>query len=452
MGRKQNAGAVTVATNQQREQIERRFHNQMLWTRFATVVLGIWMLTSPQTFGYQQAHLAYSDWISGLLLLFFGFISMSFRLRGWIWGGCFVGIWLQMAPLLFWAEQPVAYLNDTIIGVLAIAFCVLVPLRPPEFEIGPQIPEGWSYNPSSWQQRVPIIFFAIVGWFVARYLCAYQLHYIDHVWPAGDGTTKVLTSMIAKNFPVPDAGLGALAYSLEAIMGAKGGVRRWHTMPWLVVIFGILVIPLGFVSIVLVTLQPLIVGAWCLLCLIIAACMLVMLALTVDEMVCVCQYIRQERRTGRRFWNVLIRGSNYSVDQPDTRTPTVYSHPWEFIKSMILGVTLPWNLVITAFIGAWLLFANDTLGFSGTLAKNVDVIGALLVVFSIIAWAEVARALRFLNILLMLWLLLVSLLLPDATAMTMTVGPILSVAVIVLSFFKGSRFKERYGSWHNFIF
>lgn len=41
-------------------------------------------------------------------------------------------------------------------------------------------------------------------------------------------------------------------------------------MPWMVVMFGIFVVPLGIVSIVLVMLQPIGVGAWCALCLIAA--------------------------------------------------------------------------------------------------------------------------------------------------------------------------------------
>ena len=435
-------------------QIEHDHHAKMIWTRFAFVYLGIWMLTAPETFGYFQTAIRWSDWASGALLIIFGFMGMSFKLRGWIWGACLVGIWLQFAPLLFWAKEPVAYLNDTIIGVLAIAFTVLVPMRPKAFEIGPQIPPGWSYNPSSWQQRIPIIFFGMVGWFVARYLCAYQLHYIDYVWsPIGGGTEKVITSMVARNFPVPDAGLGALAYSLEAIMGAKGGVRRWHTMPWLVVAFGILVVPLGFTSIVLVMLQPIVVGAWCGLCLIIACCMLIMLALTIDEVVLVCQYIKHEMRDAKRgFWNVLIKGSNYETDEEDTRTPPVYSSPWKFIKTMVWGVTLPWNLVVTALLGGWLLFANHFMGFEGWVSKNTDVMGALVVVFSIISWAEVTRALRLLNIPLMAWFIIGSIILPDATNVTMWHGIIIGGIVIILSIFKGRRIKEKYGTWQKMIF
>ncbi|MCH9610010.1 MAG: hypothetical protein S4CHLAM81_10890 [Chlamydiales bacterium] len=431
--------------------VERAFHNKMMWTRFGSIFLGIWLLTAPESFGYDNTVLGYSDWASGIALIFFGLLSMFFLARHWIWGTCAVGIWLQMAPLLFWAPDPVIYVNDTLIGILAIAFCVLVPFRPKEHEIGPQIPRGWSYNPSSWQQRVPVIFFGTVGWFVARYLAAYQLHYTDYVWsPLDGGTEKVITSMVAHNFPVPDAGLGALAYSLEAIMGAKGGVRRWHTMPWLVVAFGFLVVPLGFVSILLVMCQPIIVGAWCFLCLIIATCMLIMLALEVDEVIAVCQYLHQAKKEGKPFWRTFFKGSQYTVDEKDDRTPEISAGFGKFFKAMVWGATLPWNLVVTAAIGAFFLFGNQWIGFEGVLSDNADVMGALTVVFSIIAWAEPLRAIRFVNILLMAWLITATCLWGGSAQIIWACS--LGAIVAVLSLFKGRRIEERYGPWDRFIF
>lgn len=440
-------------TQDERTKIKCIFHERMMWTRFGTIFLGLWLLLSPETFGYLSQPLTYSDWISGLLLVFFGLLSMKRRWSGWIWGGCVVGIWLQFAPLAFWAKEPVIYLNDTLIGVLAIAFCVLVPLRPREFEVGPQIPPGWTYNPSSWPQRIPVIFFAIVGWFVARYMASFQLHYITSVWDPffGLGTEKVITSMISRDFPVPDAGLGAMAYSLEAIMGAKGGVRRWHTMPWIVVIFGILVVPLGFVSILLVMLQPIVVGAWCGLCLIIAFCMLIMLALTVDEVVAVCQYLRQIRQEKKPFWRTFFMGSEYATDSMDTRTPSFHETPWKIVRGMVWGVRIPWNLLLTALIGGWLLFANNLLGYKGILAHNTDVCAALIVVFSIISWAEVARAARFVNIILAIWFGVSVFVLPGATSLVIWHSIIIALVVIVLSLFRG-RIKDQYGKWNKMIF
>jgi hypothetical protein len=42
-----------------------------------------------------------------------------------------------------------------------------------------------------------------------------------------------------------------------------GSPARWYTMPWMVMFFGILVIPLGLVHILLVISQPVVVGEWC---------------------------------------------------------------------------------------------------------------------------------------------------------------------------------------------
>lgn len=443
---------MTTITAEEREKINRAHHERQIWTRFGMVVLGIWLLASPETFGYLDTTLRWSDWISGALLVFFGFLSMSYPFRGWVWAGCLIGIWLQFAPLVFWAQEPVIYVNNTLIGVLAIAFCVLVPLRPKELDLGPHIPPGWTYNPSSWHQRIPVIFFAIVGWFVARYLASYQLHYIHSVWDPffGLGTEKVITSMISQEFPVPDAGLGALAYSLEAIMGAKGSSRRWHTMPWLVCFFGILVVPVGFVSIMLVMLQPIAVGAWCGLCLIIALCMLIMLSLSVDEVVAVLQFLKRSKQEGKSLWRTFWCGSSYTDPGIDTRTPGFHITPMESIRAMTWGITLPWNLILTALIGIWLLFSPHALGMSPFLADNTDVCAALIVTFSIISFAEVIRSVRFLNILIALWLGLAPFLLAGGTNAIRIHSVLMAVAIILLSLPRG-KIKEHYGSWDRMI-
>lgn len=439
---------------EERKKIKKQFHNKMMWTRFGMIFLGLWLLMSPESFGYIHAILRYSDWVSGALLIIFGFISMKQSWSGWIWGGAVVGVWLEFAPLAFWAKESVIYVNDTIIGVLAIAFCVLVPLRPYQFEIGPQIPPGWSYNPSSWSQRLPVIFFAIVGWFIARYMAAYQLHYIHYAWDPffGLGTEKVISSTISHKFPVPDAGLGAMAYSLEAIMGAKGGVRRWHTMPWIVVVFGLLVVPLGFVSILLVMLQPIAVGAWCGDCLVIAACMLVMLALTVDEVLAVCQYLNQVRREKKQpFLRIFFLGSEYTEDSVDTRSPDFTESFWKIIRGMFWGVRIQWNLLLTALLGGWILFSVPVLKFQGLLADSTDVCGALIIVFSIVAWAEVARAIRFINMLIAAWLGISVFVFSGAGIYGIWHHVIVGVVVIFLTIFRG-RIKEKYGRWQRLIF
>ena len=58
-----------------------------------------------------------------------------------------------------------------------------------------------------------------------------------------------MTSWVSKGFPIADAGLGAFAYSLDILAGAIGDSRRWRTMPWMLLLFGLLIVPLGVVSV-----------------------------------------------------------------------------------------------------------------------------------------------------------------------------------------------------------
>ncbi|MBZ0098036.1 MAG: vitamin K epoxide reductase, partial [Taibaiella sp.] len=127
--------------------------------------------------------------------------------------------------------------------------------------VATQIPPAWQYNPSSWAQRIPLVVIGFLGFCIALYLGMYQLQVIDNVWEPffGDGSKKVLNSESARVLPVPDAILGAFGYLLDVVTGIIGGTKRWKTMPWMVIVFGIAVGPLGLVSVLLVIAQPLLV-------------------------------------------------------------------------------------------------------------------------------------------------------------------------------------------------
>ncbi len=108
--------------------------------------------------------------------------------------------------------------------------------------------------------------------------------------------------------PVPDALLGALGYLADAVAGAIGGTARWRTMPWIVVVFGVAIGPLGAVSITLVILQPVLFDAFCTLCLASAVISLAMIPFAVDEVLASLQHLKRVRREGcsawRAFWGV----------------------------------------------------------------------------------------------------------------------------------------------------
>ena len=174
----------------------------------------------------------------------------------------------------------------------------------------PHAPPGWSYNPSSWTERLWIIGVSVLGFGIASYLALYQWGTVSYVWEPvfGKGSEAVLHSFISKLLPIPDAALGAFAYLLDAVTGAVGGRQRWRTMPWMVVLFGLAVGPLGIVSVLLVIVQPVLLHAWCTLCLVSAFISLLMIGPAMDEVLASLQYLRREYDKGRSMWQAFWRG------------------------------------------------------------------------------------------------------------------------------------------------
>src|SRR3954470_23462044 len=118
-------------------------------------------------------------------------------------------------------------------------------------------PPGWSYDPSARSERLPIVGLALVGFAIAAYLTAFQVGLVRTVFEPffGHGSETILTSSVARALPSPDAALGALGYLADAVGGLVGGSGRWRTMPWVVILFGLVVGLLGAGSILLVILQ-----------------------------------------------------------------------------------------------------------------------------------------------------------------------------------------------------
>ena len=185
----------------------------------------------------------------------------------------------------------------------------------------------FHYNPSAWSQRIPICVLAFVGFLIATYMGLYQWRLIDSVWDPvfGEQSQRVLDSGVSERmrgwFGVPDAILGAAAYLGDAIFGLAGSTRRWQYRPWMVVLFGIDVIPLGIVSAVLVVLQGTAVGYWCFLCLVTAAISLILVALAWDEVWASIAYLRRvaKRSTSSRevwdaFWGRPTEGARAAAE------------------------------------------------------------------------------------------------------------------------------------------
>lgn len=430
-------------------------HQKNLWVHLTIVALGGWLTTSPVTFGYREAGMIWSDIASGALLIIFGFLSLN-AWRFWApWASCFVGLWLGFAPLVFWTTSAAAYVNDTLLGALVVALSVLIPGMPGMMTFmkpGPETPPGWTYNPSAWLQRAPIIALGFIGWYGSRYLTGYQLGYIPHAWDPffGDSTVRVLTSDVSKAWPISDAGLGAYAYMIETLMGFMGGTDRWRTMPWMVTFFGILVIPLGATSIILIILQPVAVGAWCSVCLFTAVTMLIMIPLTLDEVVAMIQFLIQAHRDGKPFWRTFWKGDTVEGGDKDERTPRFNDSLKKTAPAMVWGMTVPWTLLLSCVLGIWLMFAPAVFGTAGRAADSDHVIGALIVTFAAIAMAEVGRSARLINVLFGAWLIIAPFVLDRFVTVAMINSIIAGLLLILLSLPRG-KVMERYGGWDPYV-
>jgi uncharacterized membrane protein len=169
------------------------------------------------------------------------------------------------------------------------------------------VPPGWSYNPSSRSERLPLVGLALAGTLIAGYLALYQLGVLDSVWDPffGAGSQVILKSSVSRILPIPDAALGALGYVVDAVSGAIGGHDRWRSKPWIVIVFGTAVGPLGLASILLVMLQPVVFHAWCTLCLASAAISIAMIGPAMDEVLASLQYLCREHAKGRAVWRAF---------------------------------------------------------------------------------------------------------------------------------------------------
>lgn len=176
----------------------------------------------------------------------------------------------------------------------------------------------WDYNPSAWSQRIPICALAMVGFVISAWMGLYQWRLVDSVWDPiwGDQTMRVLDSNVSHRmqrwFGVPDASLGAVAYLGDAVFGLAGSTSRWRSRPWLVVLFGIDVIPLGGVSALLVLVQTFVLGQWCFLCIVTAIISLILVYWAYDEVWSSLLFLKRVRqRAGTRaMWTVFWGGDH----------------------------------------------------------------------------------------------------------------------------------------------
>ena len=123
----------------------------------------------------------------------------------------------------------------------------------------------------------------------------------------------------------------------------------------------------------------------------------------------------------------------------------------DFWADTTRGVTLPWTLGAAIAAGVFLMLTRVVFGTSGSMANSDHLVGALTITVAIIATAEVARPLRFMNALFGAWLVAAPWLLSGATAAGSWTSVGVGVALIALSLPRGARSREHYASWDRYV-
>ena len=262
----------------------------------------------------------------------------------------------------------------------------------------------WHYNPSSWRQRLPICALAAFTGCIALYMAAYQWRWVPTAWDPvfGDQTAKVLDSDVSEKMRywmlIPDAALGAVGYFSEAILGLAGSTRRWRERPWLVILFGIDVIPLGVVSAILVVMQGTVVGSWCFLCLITAIVSLLLVLLAYDEVWSSIVFLRSVRRssnTWRPVWDAFWGRSALTTEKDAVRIEVQDPAPIGF-----------WPRWAELALGLWLMTSPFLLPGSHDVQWRISglIVGAAVVACSSLSFLPSCNKLHFANLVLAVFL------------------------------------------------
>lgn len=185
--------------------------------------------------------------------------------------------------------------------------------------------------------------------------------------------------------------------------------------------------------------------------------MLPMLPLEVDEVVAMCQHVRQAKNRGDRggsLWSIFWKGGSAEgctdVD-PAPAVMTLPNQPSAVFKASIWGMSFPWTLVSAASLGVRLMFCPTGFGVDiRTTAADIGHLGgALIVTVSVICMGEVVRIGRYLNCPLALivgigpWL-------TDAPLGYSVVCSLIAGIVLLLSIPRGI-VTQTYGQWDAYV-
>lgn len=219
-------------------------------------------------------------------------------------------------------------------------------------------------------------------------------------------------------------------------------------MPWLVILFGLMIAPLGIISIFFIIIQPIVIGTWSTIAMIGAALILIQIPYSLDEIIATIQFLRRRTKSGQNWFRVLFRGDTDEHDGGRMTGETIDEFdrpPLSVLRDTFGGgVNLPWNLAAAAVVGAILMFSRMFIE-NVQVANAHHVIGCLVLAVVSVAAAEVARMLRFLIGVLGIALCAIPFLYSGdlhSTLVSVALGVLLGVLCIRRGLVRGT-----YGNW-----
>ena len=175
-------------------------HSAWRWAHRVNIGLGSWLLTQPLLVGVQEPWLRGREMTLGLLLMSGAALALSWRAVWARWLCAGIGAAVMAVPFLGSTANAAAYLSDTLVGAFVFGLAVCSKPEP------------------------------------------------------GSSAVAALTG--------PSVPPGGYTYLLEILTGLVGSRQSWGTAPWVVLLFGLMIVPLGMTTILFIIIQPVVLGTW----------------------------------------------------------------------------------------------------------------------------------------------------------------------------------------------
>lgn len=175
----------------------------------------------------------------------------------------------------------------------------------------------------------------------------------------------------------------AVVFGGTSLAGGRGGYTG--TMPWMVLLFGLLIVPLGAVSVSFIIIQPPLIGALCTLCIVQAAVTVVLIPYSIDEVLATIQYLWRVTKAGEPFWRTFWMGGP-AISEDQTPAPDLNRPASELLKEFIVGgVNFPWTLVASTLLGAFLMTTPLVFGSVPPLYHSDHILGCVVILVAVTA-------------------------------------------------------------------